>query len=40
MNIFDPIKLFDNKRLKNNNESFKQWLLDIGDGIFETQIEK
>ena len=40
MNIFETIKLFDYKKIKNNDQSFKQCLLDIGDGIFETQIEK
>ena len=39
-NIFEPIKLFDNKRIKNNDQSFKQWLLDIGDGIFKNPIEE
>ena len=39
MNIFQPIKLFDNKRIKNNDQSFKQCLLDIADGIFENQIK-
>ena len=38
MNIFEPIKLFDDKRIKNNDQSLKQ--LDIGDGIFENQIEE
>ena len=40
MDIFEAIKLFDDKRIKNNDQSFKQWLLDIGDGIFENQIEE
>ena len=40
MNIFETIKLFDDKRIKNNDQSFKQCLLDIGDGIFETKIEE
>ena len=40
MNIFEPIKLFDDKRIKNNDQSLKQWLLDIGDGIFENQIKE
>ena len=37
MNIFE---LFDDKRIKNIDESFKQCLLDIGYGIFENQIEE
>ena len=39
MNIFERIKLFDNKRIENHDQSFKQWLLDIADGILENQIE-
>ena len=40
MNIFEPIKLFDDKRIKNNDQRFKQCLLDIDDGIFENQIKE
>ena len=37
---FETIKLFDNKRLNNTDQSFKQWLLDIGDGTFKNQLEE
>ena len=38
-NHFETIKLFDSKRLNDNDQSFKQWLLDIGEGIFKNSIE-
>uniref|UniRef100_A0ABD2WQT2 ATP-dependent DNA helicase n=1 Tax=Trichogramma kaykai TaxID=54128 RepID=A0ABD2WQT2_9HYME len=37
---FRSFALFENKRLKDKDEQFQQWLLNIGDGIFKNQFEK
>ena len=34
------MSLKDNKRIKNNNLEFKQWLLNVGDGFFKTEFER
>ena len=33
------MKLLDNKKLNDNEQSFKQWFLNISEGIFKNSIE-
>ena len=39
-NIFNKISLVENHRLTNADNSFNNWLLSIGDGIFANNIDQ